>query len=481
MILARYILKEHIAPFLYALFVITFLFLIDFLIRILASILSKGLGWRVVVEIIMLNMAWMLALSIPMAVLVATLMAFGRFSSDNEITAMKSLGISPWKAMLPVLLVALCLGVGLTYFNNDVLPEANFRAAALRNDIGRKKPTALITPRSLIRDFDNYLIWIDKLDEKTETLGGIRIYNLESGKPLRYTYADSATMEYANGGKSIVIHLLGGENHFVDHKDPNNYVRVHFRSQDVAIDNVDPTLERHERSYRTDREMKVQEMFGIVNGAKDRLRSLRTEYTDKIFDEMHALDIVMKADTVKTVPPRLVQGHWYLDDPISSLAYAEVKRQEKDKIYLIDRYDRREDNELMEINQFMVEIHKKFSIPVACLVFVFIGAPLGIMARRGGIGTGVIYSMSFFLLYLACMIRGEVMADHRTLEPWVAMWGPNILVGAGGLYLVIRMARENYLNNISLPMKIVKLILRPTGIWTRAVKADENPNGSGSA
>src|SRR3954464_5167211 len=145
MILARYILKEHIAPFFYALFVITFLFLIDFLIRILSSILSKGLGWRVVVEIIILNMAWMLALSIPMAVLVATLMAFGRFSSDNEVTAMKALGISPFKAMAPVMAVALALGIGLVYFNNNVLPDANFRAAALRNDIGRKKPTALIT------------------------------------------------------------------------------------------------------------------------------------------------------------------------------------------------------------------------------------------------------------------------------------------------------------------------------------------------
>ena len=460
MILARYILKEHIAPFFYALFVITFLFLVDFLIRILSSILSKGLGWRVVLEILILNLAWMLALSIPMAVLVATLMAFGRFSSDNEVTAMKSLGISPFKAMLPVLIVASLLGGALVYFNNKILPEANFRAAALRNDIGRKKPTALITPRTLIRDFENYLIWIESLDQATGQLGGVRIYSVEPGKPVRYTYADSASMEYANGGKSIVIHLQAGENHFVDPKETANYVRVRFRTQDVAIDNVDATLERHQRSYRTDREMGIKEMLGIVKASETRLVSLKQEYREKIFDELHALDVVLNADTVKDVPPRLLQAPWWKDDPIGTLAYAELKRQEKDKMYLIERYERREENERKEISQFMVEIHKKFSIPVACLVFVFIGVPLGIMARRGGIGTGVVYSVAFYLLYWVCMIRGEVLADRLIIQPWLAMWAPNIIVGLGGLFLVFRMARENYLNNVSLPQKLFRMVWR---------------------
>jgi lipopolysaccharide export system permease protein len=460
MILARYILREHIAPFVYALFVITFLFLVDFLIRILTSILSKGLGWKVVLEILVLNLAWMLALSIPMAVLVATLMAFGRFSSDNEVTAMKALGISPFRAMAPVLLVAAVLGAGLIYFNDRILPEANFRAAALRNDIGRKKPTALITPRTLIKDFENYQIWIDKLDPHTGAMEGVRIYSIEPGKPLRYTFADSAVMEYANGGKSIIIRLAGGENHFLDHKDQQNYVRVRFKNQDVAIDNVDATLERRERSYRSDREMSIETMMDVVKTSEGRLKSLREEYQGKIFDEMRALDIVLTADTVKDVPPRLLAADWKKDNPVGALQLAEVKRQEKDKIYLVERYERREENEKKEISQHLVEIHKKFSIPVACLVFAFIGAPLGIMARRGGIGTGVIYSLAFYLLYWICMIRGEALADKLIIDPWVAMWAPNILVGVGGLFLVLRMVRENYQGNVTIPQRIYGLFVR---------------------
>jgi lipopolysaccharide export system permease protein len=460
MILARYILKEHIAPFLYALFVITFLFLVDFLIRILTSILSKGLGWQVVLEILVLNLAWMVALSIPMAVLVATLMAFGRFSSDNEVTAMKALGVSPFKAMTPVLVVAILLGAGLIYFNDRILPEANWRAAALRTDIGRKKPTALITPRTLIRDFEGYQIWIDRLDQSTGEMQGVRIYSTEPGKPLRYTFADSATMEYANAGKSIVIRLKEGENHFLDHKDPANYVRVRFKGQDVAIDNVDASLERRERSYRTDREMDIDSMLEVVKTSRDRLKSLGEEYQGKIFDEMRALDIVLSADSVKTVPPRLLEKRWDAGNPVTTLQLAEVKRQEKDKIYLIERYQRRAENERKEINQFLVEIHKKFSIPVACLVFAFIGAPLGIMARRGGIGTGVIYSLAFYLLYWVCMIRGEALADRLIIEPWVAMWAPNIIVGLGGAFLVMRLLGENYQNNVTIPQKLWRFLLR---------------------
>ncbi|HQB65227.1 MAG TPA: LptF/LptG family permease, partial [Fibrobacteraceae bacterium] len=123
MILVRYVLKEHIAPFMAALFVITFLFVVDFLVNILDSVLSKGLPMGTVLEIFVLNLAWMLSLSIPMAVLVACLMAFGRLSGDHEITAVKAAGVAPLSLMRPVMLVASLLSLLLILFNNWVLPE----------------------------------------------------------------------------------------------------------------------------------------------------------------------------------------------------------------------------------------------------------------------------------------------------------------------------------------------------------------------
>src|SRR5690606_40241523 len=128
----------------------------------------------------------MLALSVPMAVLVATLMAFGRLSADNETTALRALGISPVRAMVPVLLVATLLAAGLMWFNDRILPEANYRAASLRNDIGRKKPAAFIAPRRVIRDFEGYRLWMDRVDPETDVFYGVRIYQQERGQPVRY-------------------------------------------------------------------------------------------------------------------------------------------------------------------------------------------------------------------------------------------------------------------------------------------------------
>ena len=444
MVLTRYILREHLAPFCFSLFVITFLFLIDFLIRILSSILSKGLAWQVVLEIIVLNLAWMLALSIPMAVLVATLMAFGRFSGDHEITAFRALGISPLRAMLPVFLIAGLLSVGLVWFNDKVLPEANHRAAALRNDITRKRPSALIEPRRMIRDFDGFQIWINDINHSTEMLYGLRIYQQEPGKSVRYTYADSAYMEYVNGGKNILIHMQNGENHGMDQQEQKNYVLVKFKRQTAAIENVDATLNRQDRSYRTDREMPIKEMREIVDQSRKRIEQVREEYAAKIFDDMRALDILLTHDSARHIPPRIRDTPWRRQVELGTLTYAELRKQESEKFYHIERFESRVESEKKEIAQYSVEIHKKYAIPLATLVFVLIGGPLGIMARRGGMGTGVLYSLFFFLLYWVGMIRGEALADKLAISPWLGMWGPNIFIGICGLWLVWRMIREKY-------------------------------------
>jgi len=443
-ILAKYILKEHVAPFLYALFVITFLFLVDFLIRILSSILSKGLEWQVVLEIVALNLAWMLALSIPMAVLVATLMAFGRLAADNETTALRALGISPLKAMVPVLLVAALLTGGLMWFNDRVLPEANYRAASLRNDIGRKKPAALITPRRVIRDFEGYQLWMDRVDPETDMFHGVRIYQQDRGQAVRYTYADSAELKYTPDGSYLLVELYNGENHVIEPRNPAQYLRVRFKSQTAAIRNVDASLNREERGYRTDREMSVPAMMKVVNDGRERLQRLNEEFAATLFEDMRALDLRFAADSGKPLPERVLKDSLVDKLRVLPSMMAALRRQEENKLLHLDRYEARSRAVRMEISQYLVEIHKKYSIPVACLVFVLVGAPLGIMARRGGLGTGVIYSLAFFVLYWVAMIRGEALADRLEVSPVTAMWSPNVIVGLGGLWLLWRVARERY-------------------------------------
>lgn len=446
MILVRYVLREHFAPFVAALLVITFLFVIDFFVNILDSVLSKGLPLGIVVEIFVLNLAWMLALSVPMACLVSCLMAFGRMSSDHEITAVKSAGHPPFLLMRPVMLVASLLMVLLTVFNNWVLPEANHRAAALMSAISRKQPHAFIDAGRLLTQFPGVQIWVDQIDKTTGTLYGIQIFEQDGRLPPRLVLADSATIEYLDMGATLLLRLRDGENHILDDEDPNKYFRIRFQSQDFAIRNVDDRLERRERSHRGDRELPVEDMLEVVREASENHERITTDNAAELWTDLVLTLQLLRGDTL--VPESMRGFAEVPTDPLRRrTALAEVSSRERQRERRVERIGFRIIQEEKRISQYWVEIHKKFSIPVACLAFVLIGAPLGIMARKGGIGTGVLYSIFFFIVYWVFLIGGENLADRLFIRPAVAMWTPNVVIGIIGLIITWRMSRDNYSGN----------------------------------
>jgi lipopolysaccharide export system permease protein len=458
MILVRYVLKEHIIPFFAALFVITFLFVIDFLVNILDSVLSKGLPAPLVLEIFVLNLAWMLALAIPMAVLVSTLMAFGRLSADLEITAVKAAGISPLLLMRPVLLIATLFTVLLIVFNNWVLPEANHRAAALMQAVSRKKPHAFIDEGKLITQFPGVQLWISDIDPVSGTLFDVQIFEIEGKGPPRVVVADSASMEYIDNGATLMLRLHSGENHFSDPDDPRQYFRIRFAHQDFAVRNVDDRVERRERNFRGDREMPIEMMLDVVQDAQKNYERLSNDNGHEVFSEMISLAQQMRSDTV--VPVNLRQQKVKPDLVRHEFALREITNQERNRMRLVERVVSRLEAEQKKVAQYWVEIHKKISTSVACLVFVLIGAPLGIMARRGGIGTGVVYSLFFFVIYWVGLIGGENLADRLIVSPAFAMWAPNVLIGLGGLFITWRMARDNYSGNTLWSRIRIRLHLR---------------------
>ncbi len=438
--LSLYILRQHIAPFLFSLGIITFIFVIDFLVKLLDAILSKGLDVMVILEIFVLNMAWMLALSVPMSCLVASLLAYGRLASDNEITALRASGISPLRIISPAFFMAVLICVGLIYFNNRVLPEANHRAAALRNDVARKKAPAFINPKTLIKDFPNYRLWVDSIDYSKDRLFGVKIYFWERRQPPRYMFASEASMTYSPDGKKILISLFNGENHIVDDKDPARYLRLRFKHQTVAIDNVDDSMHRRERYSRSDREMSVEQMYEVVEDARKRQEKYREEYPAKIFREMEIMDSLLTADSATHVPERLKEKPWWKLYPVSSVYYRRLKNAEKERKYLVTRFEKRMISDEKHASKYLVEIHKKFSIPFACIIFILVGGPLGLTAKKGGF-LGVILGCVFFLIYWVCLLRGEALADKFIISPWLAMWSPNIIVGAIGIYFLIRILK----------------------------------------
>lgn len=444
MILVRYVLKELIGPFLASLFGITFLFVVDFLVKILDNVLSKGLPASTVVEIFVLNLAWMLSLSIPMAVLVASLMAFGRLSGDQEITAVKAAGISPLSLMRPVLLVALLLSVLMVVFNNWVLPEANHRSVELMNAVSRKKPHVFVDAGRLITQFPGVQLWVNRIDPVSGTLYGIQIFEMEKKGAPRIVYADSASMDYVDNGATLMLRLRSGETHLVDPDDDDNYFRIRFFSQDLAMQNVDDRLERRSRSYRSDREMPVEMMWEVVTDARAKYdtasmkaRGIRLSTLTRIRD-LVADDSIVPAEASN--PPKI-------DSLLFIQGLRKARVQETAALRTTERAWGRMESELKREAQYMVEIHKKFSTAFACFIFILIGAPLGIMARKGGIGTGILYSLAFFVIYWICLIGGENLADRLIVSPELAMWISNIIIGVFGILLTRAMVRDRFSGN----------------------------------
>jgi lipopolysaccharide export system permease protein len=426
MILSRYVLREHVGPFVFALALLTFVLMMNHILRIFDLILGKGVPTAVVLELFALILPFTFAVTVPMAVLVATLMAFGRLSGDNEITAIRACGVSFYTILRPVLFAAFLIAGALMYFNEFVLPEANHRYAALYADITRKRPTVEIRPGVFIDEFDGYNILIDRIDERTSRIYGVTIYEqAPTGGPPRTILAASGTLKVLPEQDLLQIALENGEIHEVDPEKPQAYRRVFFQRNLITIPGVNTQLVRHGRDYRSDRELPSRQMLVTIADLREEVAESRTRMLHEIHGRLEAnlrlplrdsLDIAQEEeeeDNLSTTGERLF-----------SLKLQNEARRWDAKTYDIDRY--------------LVEVHKKFSVPCACAVFVLLGAPLGVTARRGGVALGLGLSLGFFVVYYVFLIGGEEIADRGMLPPLLAMWLPNIVLGAAGAYLTAR-------------------------------------------
>ncbi|KPL18779.1 MAG: hypothetical protein AMJ92_06475 [candidate division Zixibacteria bacterium SM23_81] len=418
-ILNAYILREHIGPFLFGFSVVTFILIMDFVIDIMDLIIGKGLGAWTILEIFGLNLAWMLALSVPMAVLVASLMAFGRLSADNEITAIKSSGTSLYVILAPTLLAAAVLALGLLLFNNHVLPEFNHRARTLMSDVSKKRPTLTFKAGIFLDEFPGYNILIKKVDERRSELEGITIYDQRGGEPPTTILAKKGTLQFSPDGNTLRLDLHDGEIHEVDVADPRKYRRVVFKKHTLYMHDVGTKLVRTTSEYRGDREMSSKMM-----------REKIAEFRPEIEGHRQQMNQLARGNIRRLISANTpLQGPGWLKNNQTTLS------QLRTELRAIEHLER-------QINSYLVEIHKKFSIPAACIIFVLIGAPLGIMMKRGGIAISMGISLGFFVLYWAFLIGGEELADRRIITPFWAMWSPNILIGGAGILLVRHMVKE---------------------------------------
>ena len=456
-ILWRHILRVHFGPFVSSVLLMMFIFLLQFLMKSLDQLVGKGLSAGVIVELIVLSLAWMLVLAVPMGVLVATLMAFGNLASTNQITAMRASGISLYRMIVPVLAASLVVCYLMITFNNDILPDTNHKVKVLTTDISRKKPTLSLVPGLFTQLMQGHSILVRKTFEHSNDLEGVTIFDYSRPQYYSTITAQHGTISFSPDYKKLILDLSDGEIHELNNLDPQQYRKILFVKHRIAMDAEGFDFRRSQESAfsRGDRELSAPVMQRMVDSlrtlqrqSRDRSDALIRKHTDELLSSSR-------------IPLGPGQQSWAPSSAaINAAAFYKAGLENEYQQY--NYFD-------LEARRYLVEIHKKYAIPVACIIFVLVGAPLGIMARRGTFGVGASLSLGFFLLYWACLIGGEKLADRGIIDPWLGMWIANMVIGALGTYLTFRVARENLAINWSGLSRFV-----PQS-WRSSQPPEENP------
>jgi lipopolysaccharide export system permease protein len=436
-----------------------FIFLLQFIMKFIDDFVGKGLSAWVITELIALNLAWMVVLAIPMAVLIAVLMAFGGLSSQNEITAMKASGMSLYRMMMPVLLVSFLITYLTIEFNNKILPEANHSAKTLMIDIRKKKPTLTVNAGMFSQEVAGYSILVRKTFEKSNDLEGVTIYDYTNPSSKVIITAQKGKISFTPDYQKLIMDLQNGEIHQSDESEENQYRRIKFQKHRLLMNVEGFALERTAEGtfQRGDRELSAQVMRVYVDSMEQVNRDLSGQIVNLVFTDLNSNFYFLKKES--GVAP---------DDISTRKDSTQIINETMDKI----RYQMRSIENVLSlivfnkdrIDEYLVEIYKKYSIPTACIVFVLIGAPLGIMSRRGGFGIAATLSLGFFLLYWSCLIGGEKLADRDIISPFIGMWGANIVIGIAGICLTLRMGKETPTINWSFFKRFVP----------KAYRGDEN-------
>ncbi|HRE42011.1 MAG TPA: LptF/LptG family permease [Ignavibacteria bacterium] len=434
MLLYRYIIKAHIGPFVFALSVVIFLFLFQFIYKSLDQLLGKGISTWVITQLITLNLAWMLTLAVPMAVLVATIMAFGSIASNNEITAMKAGGISLKKLMIPVLLISGILCYMMIRFNNDVLPEANHQARVLFSDITRSKPTLILEAGKFSEDISGARILVNKTFPENNNLEGVYIYDYSNPLFKNLFIAEKGSIGFSSDLKNIVMDLNEGEIHQYNIQDPvNKYRRIKFEKHRIILPAEDFGFRQNTdgNMMRGDREMTSDQMRIITDSLELNLNSTDGNYISNLKNIVNELAGLNFKDTIYKLDQSGKNNPTF--DSLFNIYKKIMTLNQSKQSHIIFKQQIKK-----QIDAYSVEIYKKFSIPFACIIFALIGAPLGYKVKKGGFGVAAGLSLLFFLIYWASLIGGEKLADRGLVSPFIGMWIANILLGVFGLYLMFK-------------------------------------------
>jgi len=360
-----YILKEVLPIFLIGLMTITVILLMDKIFKLIEMIVTRGVSLSQILMLFLFISPSFLIFTIPMAVLLGTLLGFGRLSGDSEITAFKASGISLYQLFLPVAIFSIAAYFLTSFLVFYGLPWGNRGFISTLYLIAQSKADIEIKERVFNDAFDGIVVYVDKVPVQGKKMEGILIYDERDSTKVGSIFAKEGYLVNNPRSREVILRLFNGDIHRFDPKE-NVYQKVQFDAYDLKLE-------------------LAKAFAAIGKKLKDHEMSI-----DEIQEKMK-----------------------------------QMKKKGQD------------------ITALSVELHKRYAFPFACIVFGFIGVPLGIQPRRSGRSYGFIFSILVILIYYISLSASEILAVRHTIPAFLAGWAPNILFGGFGIHLLIKAAKES--------------------------------------
>ena len=457
--LDQFIIKSFVGPFIAILLVVVFILMMQFLWLYIDELVGKGLSFKVILEFLAWGSATLLPLSLPLATLLSSMMTLGTLGENNELLAIKAAGISLQRVLVPLAIICGVISVGAFFISNDLIPVAYNKIYTLRDDIGKTKEEIKIPTGTFYNGIEGYILRVDDRNDETDMMYGVMVYNHTKNKGnTSLTLADSALMKMSKDKTYLTFTLYNGSNYeetnTKKYRDTTLLIqKIDFGRQDLIIPLKNYAFQKSDSSRFDDQVKSMnlaqlqhgQDSIGALNeeGKKANIQSINNS---RVLRYNKQLDSAGRAG--RTTPfVKAEEDRWKtLEAEIKALEKA--KANAEDMQASLASYSRERYHNTYILRLIDIEILKKFALSIACLIFFFIGAPLGALIRKGGLGTPAIISVLFFVFYWVIDITGTKLARDGAVGAFSGVFISSYILLPTGLYLTWQAINDSSIFNL---------------------------------
>ena len=477
--LDQFILKSFIGPFIAILLVVVFILMMQFLWLYIDELVGKGLSFKVILEFLGWGSITMLPLSLPLATLLASMMTLGTLGENNELLAIKAAGISLQRVMIPLSVACLVISVGAFFVSNDLMPVAYNKIYQLRADIGKTKDEIKIPTGTFYNGIDGYILRVNERNDETGIMHGVMVYNHTNNKGnTSLTLADSAMMKMSKDKTYLSFIMFDGTNY--DEANSKNYrdtvlqlQKIDFHRQELIIPLENYAFQKSDSSRFNDQVKSMN--LSQLHYSQDSIGTLNTEGKAKNIQSLKASRVLRynsQLDTAKRLEAKTPfrhkdAGEWKSTDKQID-AVTRARKNAEDLEMTLGTYSRERYHHTFTLRLIDIEIFKKFALSIACFIFFFIGAPLGAIIRKGGLGVSAIISVLFFVAYWVIDITGTKLARDGAVDPFNGVFFSSYVLLPTGLFLTWKAINDSSFFNLdSIKNEFKKFKAKIMGIFKK--------------